>query len=353
MQTAIIAILVLGFLVFVHEFGHFVAAKLSGMRVEEFSIGMGPTIYSVYKGETKYNLGALPIGGYVRVTGEFAQELDDGVLDVDDERRYQNRPVWQRLIFVSAGSAMNFLTAIILFTAIFMYVGIPTPLGDNSISGVVAGSVAEMAGIKSGDKIVAIDGASITTWNELTSQINNNQGQPMNIVIRRGDEQFEVTLTPSYDEKQEKMLIGVQQNMVLERGNIFAAVKYGVRETYEITLLLIDAVGNLVTGQVSVTDDEEGLMGPVGIFHTIDVTAKAGFLYVVNLMALLSVNLGLINILPVPALDGSKLVFLAIEGVRGKPVDPSKENFVHFLGFALLMLLMIVVTYKDILRLFS
>ena len=121
------------------------------------------------------------------------------------------------------------------------------------------------------------------------------------------------------------------------------SVRYGVKETYEITLLLIDAVGNLITGQVAVTDDEEGLMGPVGIFQTIDTTAKAGAIYVVNLMALLSVNLGLLNILPIPALDGSKLVFLAIEGLRGKPVDPSKENFVHFIGFALLMLLMIVV----------
>ena len=120
MKTAIVAIIVLGFLVFVHEFGHFLAAKLSGMRVEEFSIGMGPTIYSVQKGETKYNLGLLPIGGYVRVTGQYAEEFDDGVLAADDPRRYPNRPLWHRFIFVAAGSVMNFITAIVLFTGLFL-----------------------------------------------------------------------------------------------------------------------------------------------------------------------------------------------------------------------------------------
>ncbi len=353
MQTAIIAILVLGFLVFVHEFGHFAAAKLSGMRVEEFSIGMGPTIYSVQKKETKYNLGALPIGGYVRVTGEYAQEFDDGVLDVDDERRYQNRPIWQRFIFVSAGSLMNFLTAIVLFSAIFWYIGIPTPLGDNTVSAVVEGGAAQQAGIIAGDKIIAINGETTSTWEDITHRIEESQGQTLYAMIERNGEQLTFQVTPVYNETERRLLLGIQQDMVMKQGDLLQSVRYGVKETYEITLLLIDAVGNLITGQVAVTDDEEGLMGPVGIFQTIDTTAKAGAIYVVNLMALLSVNLGLLNILPIPALDGSKLVFLAIEGLRGKPVDPSKENFVHFIGFALLMLLMIVVTYKDILRLFS
>lgn len=354
MQTAIVAIVVFGLLIFVHEFGHFLAAKLSGMRVEEFSIGMGPTIYAVQKGETKYNLGILPIGGYVRVTGQYAEEFDDGVLPEDDPRRYQNRPIWQRFIFVSAGSAMNFITAILLFTMLFLYIGIPVldEKADTVISAVIDGKPASEAGIVVGDKVISINGQPVATWQELTAQIEKSGEQTVHMVVERQGEIVELSVMPEYDSETQRALVGIQKDATKKAG-LLAAAKLGVQETYQITLRLIDAVGNLVTGQVSIADDEEGLTGPVGIFKIIDDTAKAGIIYVVNLMAVLSINLGLLNILPIPALDGSKLVFLVIEAIKGSPVSPNKENFVHFIGFALLMMLMIFITYKDILRLFS
>lgn len=354
MKTAIVAIIVLGFLVFVHEFGHFLAAKLSGMRVEEFSIGMGPTIYSVQKGETKYNLGLLPIGGYVRVTGQYAEEFDDGVLAADDPRRYPNRPLWHRFIFVAAGSVMNFITAIVLFTGLFLYIGIPVldQNADTVVSAVVEQGPAAEAGMQSGDKVLSINGQAVETWQELTAKIEQSGGTAVELVVERDGRSLTLTMAPEYDEEAGRMLLGIQKNATKKAG-LLTAAKLGAQETWQITLQLVDAVGNLVTGQVSIADDEEGLTGPVGIFKIIDDTAKAGLIYVINLMAVLSINLGLLNILPIPALDGSKLVFLAIEGIKGSPVSPSKENFVHFIGFALLMMLMIFITYKDILRLFS
>lgn len=354
MKTAIVAIVVLGFLVFVHEFGHFLAAKLSGMRVEEFSIGMGPTIYSVQKGETKYNLGLLPIGGYVRVTGQYAEEFDDGVLAEDDPRRYPNRPLWHRFIFVAAGSAMNFITAILLFTGLFLYIGIPVldNNADTVITAVVEKGPADEAGLKNGDRIERINGQDVATWEELTAQIEQSGGETVELLVDRNGQSLTLDVTPKFDEEAGRMLLGIQKNATKKAG-VLAAAKLGAQETWQITLQLVDAVGNLITGQVSIADDEEGLTGPVGIFKIIDDTAKAGVIYVINLMAVLSINLGLLNILPIPALDGSKLVFLAIEGIKGSPVSPSKENFVHFVGFALLMMLMIFITYKDILRLFS
>ena len=354
MKTAIVAIVVLGFLVFVHEFGHFLAAKLSGMRVEEFSIGMGPTIYSVQKGETKYNLGLLPIGGYVRVSGQYAEEFDDGVLAEDDPRRYPNRPLWHRFIFVAAGSAMNFITAILLFTGLFLYIGIPVldNNADTVITAVVEKGSADEAWLKNGDRIERINGQDVATWEELTAQIEQSGGETVELLVDRNGQSLTLDVTPEFDEEAGRMLLGIQKNATKKAG-VLAAAKLGAQETWQITLQLVDAVGNLITGQVSIADDEEGLTGPVGIFKIIDDTAKAGVIYVINLMAVLSINLGLLNILPIPALDGSKLVFLAIEGIKGSPVSPSKENFVHFVGFALLMMLMIFITYKDILRLFS
>lgn len=354
MKTAIIAIVVLGFLVFVHEFGHFLVAKLSGMRVEEFSIGMGPTIYSVQRGETKYNLGLLPIGGYVRVTGQYAEEFDDGVLSADDSRRYPNRPLWHRFVFTAAGSGMNFLTAIVLFTGLFLYIGIPVldNNADTVISAVVEDKPAAEAGMQNGDKVLNINGQPVNTWQELTAQIEQNGEKKAELLIERDNRQLTVSVIPEYDSETGRVLLGIQKEATKKAG-LVESFKLGAGETWQITKQLVVAVGNLVTGKVSIADDEEGLTGPVGIFKIIDDTAKAGVIYVVNLMAVLSINLGLLNILPIPALDGSKLVFLAIEGIKGSPVSPSKENFVHFVGFALLMMLMIFITYKDILRLFS
>ena len=249
---------------------------------------------------------------------------------------------------------MNFITAIVLFTGLFLYIGIPVldQNADTVVSAVVEQGPAAEAGMQSGDKVLSINGQAVETWQELTGLIEKSGGEAVDLAVERDGQTLTLTMAPEYDEEAGRMLLGIQKNATKKAG-LLTAAKLGAQETWQITLQLVDAVGNLVTGQVSIADDEEGLTGPVGIFKIIDDTAKAGLIYVINLMAVLSINLGLLNILPIPALDGSKLVFLAIEGIKGSPVSPSKENFVHFIGFALLMMLMIFITYKDILRLFS
>ncbi len=358
MTTAIIAILIFAMLVSVHEFGHFITAKLSGMYVEEFSIGMGPLLLSKQVGETRYTLRALPLGGFVRVLGEdIAEEERSGIepVQVPEERRYQNRPVWQRMIFAAAGSIMNMITAVVIFAVMFMVLGVAVPIEnpDTTISALVENGPADNAGVEPGDKFIAIDGQFIETWEEMTALINQASVEDTLLVtLDREGQQFDVSIQPTMSDDGSRVLLGIY-GLTAERQavNPIRAIALGASTTWETTVMMVDVVGDLFTGKIDVMDDEEGLTGPVGIVQIIDESAKAGWVYVFNLAALLSINLGVINMLPIPALDGCKLIFLLYEALRGKPVAPEKEGMLNLIGFVLLMGLILVVTYKDIMRL--
>ncbi len=358
MTTAIIAILIFAMLVSVHEFGHFITAKLSGMYVEEFSIGMGPLLLSKQVGETRYTLRALPLGGFVRVLGEdIAEEERSGIepIQVPEERRYQNRPVWQRMIFAAAGSIMNMITAVVIFAVMFMVLGVAVPIEnpDTTISALVENGPADNAGVEPGDKFIAIDGQFIETWEEMTALINQASVEDTLLVtVDRKGQQFDVSIQPTLSDDGSRVLLGIY-GLTAERQavNPIRAIALGASTTWETTVMMVDVVGDLFTGKIDVMDDEEGLTGPVGIVQIIDESAKAGWVYVFNLAALLSINLGVINMLPIPALDGCKLIFLLYEALRGKPVAPEKEGMLNLIGFVLLMGLILVVTYKDIMRL--
>ena len=226
---------------------------------------------------------------------------------------------------------------------------------DSTISVVYEDGPAYSAGMRSGDKITQVNGVAVDEWLDLVDKIKGSEGEPMELKVLRETEEFEITVAPQYNADSNQYMLGLQKNDSYTRESVgpLHVLKLGAIQTYDTTLMLVDVVTDLFTGKINIADEDEGLTGPVGIIQIIGESTKMGLVYILNLTALLSVNLGLLNILPIPALDGSKLVFLLIEAVRGKPVDPSKENFVHLIGFALLMALMLFVTYKDILRLFS
>ena len=328
MLTAIAAIFLM--VILFHEFGHFIVAKMVGIKVNEFSIGMGPKILQKRKGETKYSIRALPIGGYVSMEGEDENS--------EDPRSFNKVPALSRIAVVAAGAIMNFVLAIIVFSIVSFSTGMPT----TTILKTMKGSPAEKVGIKSGDVVISINNKRTKNWDSIVSTINNsNQDKEMKITVLRNGERFNYFLKPEI--RDNRAIIGIEPVL---RKSFFASIKGGFEKTGFMLKLMFDFIKMAFRGQVSTKD----LSGPVGVIYTIGEAAKYGFINLIYLMGFISVNLGFFNLLPLPALDGSRIVFLFIEIIRGKAIDPEKEGFIHFIGFILLILLMITVTYSDVIR---
>ena len=330
-MTFIYAILIFCLLIFVHEFGHFVTAKLFGIKVNEFSLGMGPAFFKKQKGETLYSLRVFPIGGFCAMEGE-----DE---DSEDERAFNNQPAWQRAIVLAAGSIMNLLTAIVLMIIIAFYMGQTT----TTIDVVQEGSPAYEAGIIQGDEILMINGDEIEQWADLQTIVGENENNPVTFTVKRDGSEIDVIVTPEYDEEAGRSLVGVTPVMAR---NPIKAVGTGVQNTWNMTVMMYELIGQLFTGDVSAKE----LSGPVGIVYVVNDSAKMGLIYVVYLAALLSLNLAVINLLPFPALDGGRLIFLLIRKITGKRVTDEMEGKIHFIGIMLLFALMIYVTWNDIVR---
>ncbi|MGO1367925.1 MAG: RIP metalloprotease RseP [Senegalia sp. (in: firmicutes)] len=330
MTTAIAAILIFFIVVLVHEFGHFAVAKLVGIKVDEFSIGMGPRIAKFDKGETEYSLRILPIGGYVKMEGEDEKS--------EDERSFSNKSPISRILVLTAGAIMNFTLAILIFFAISLFVGSPT----TTIDTVVEDGPAYEAGIRSGDQIISVNNEEINNWNESRDIITSTKGD-VNISVLRNNEEINFTLKPQEDENGNK-LIGISSKT---KASFVGAIKYAFTNFIFIISLMFDFIKMAITGNVSSSD----VAGPIGVVQLIGETTRYGFLSVLNLAAFININLGFFNLLPVPALDGSRILFILIELLRGKPLDPEKEGIIHFIGFAILMALMIFISYNDLGRL--
>ncbi len=331
--TIIAALVVLGILIIVHELGHFMVAKALDVKVLEFSIGMGPKIFQVKRGETDYSLRGLPLGGYVKMEGEDEKSEDD--------RSFSKKPVPSRIAVLFAGSFMNFIFAIVVLTAIFLNIGMVTTVIDD----VTPGSPAYEAGIEEGDEIRAINGERTTTSGTVNSVINRNEEEVVVTVLREGEE-LNLTMMPELDEELERRMIGVRFAVEHSFG---AAFRGSIRETFGIVREIFGFLSRIITGDADVSRE---VAGPVGIVSIVGEATRAGFINVALLSAFISVNLGIMNLLPIPALDGSRILFALIEAVRGKPIDPEKEGMVHLVGFGLLMILLVLITYQDILRLF-
>ncbi|MFC4617377.1 RIP metalloprotease RseP [Camelliibacillus cellulosilyticus] len=414
METLIAVVIIFGLLVSFHEFGHLLVAKRSGILCREYAIGFGPKLFSFKKNETVYTLRLLPIGGYVRMAGEdpeiieinpgqriglifnregtvskiiinqiekfpdakmvtadFADlekdlviqgyEEEDGdrltfhvdrkaeyVIDGQAfqiaplDRQFGSKPLLARILTIFAGPFMNFILAFIVFVIFFALQGIPTDKPE--MGKLISGDPAASSGLQQGDQVLKINDQPVDSFTAMTKIIKQHPNENMIFTIKRDGSVKQINVKADKN-KQGEGVIGVYQPT---ETSFLGSLKGGITQTYFWVKMELVAVKQLVTGQIGLNQ----LAGPVGIYDITGQMVQSGFFTVMRWTAVLSINLGIVNLLPLPALDGGRLLFLFIEGIRGKPVDPKRETLVHFIGFALLMLLMIVVTWNDIQRLF-
>lgn len=330
-MTIIYAIIIFCLLIFVHELGHFIVAKACGVKVNEFAIGMGPAIFKKQKGETLYAVRLFPIGGFCAMEGE-----DE---DSEDDRAFNNKPAWQRALVLTAGSFMNLLTAVVLMIVIAFVVGQAT----TTVNEVLDDSPAYRAGMMSGDRIVEVDGTAVDEWNDVITYIGESSRDTTDIVVERDGAQQTLTAALEYDKESGRNKIGITPDM---KHSIAGSVGSGMKNTWNMTVMMYKVIKQLFTGDVSVSE----LSGPVGIVYAVNQSAKAGVIYVVYLASLLSLNLAIMNMLPFPALDGGRLLFLLIRKITGKRITDAIEGKIHFIGIILLMVLMVYVTWNDIVK---
>ena len=337
--TILLTILIFGIIIFIHELGHFLVAKACGIRVNEFSMGMGPTLLKRQKGETQYSLRAFPIGGFVAMEGEEE--------DSEDERAFNKKPVIKRVAVVLAGAIMNFILGVLLMAII---TGAQGQIATTRVSGFQEGSLAQQSGLQIGDEIVKVNGHGIVSNADLRFQLSRiGAEEPINMVVKRDGQKVkldnvEYEIVEQNGQKSRKLGIDIAVED-LGPGNFISST---IGNSVFYGKLVWASLGALVTGKVSVSE----LSGPVGVAQAVGQAQSYGLLSVLSLFAFITINVGVFNLLPFPALDGGQFVFLMIEAIRRKPVKQEIKGYITFAGFALLMLLMVFVTVKDIFRLF-
>ncbi len=340
--TVAAAVFVFGLLVLVHEFGHFITAKLTGMRVDEFAIGFGPKLVSFKRGETVYSIRAIPLGGFNDIAGMDPAENTAG------ERGYCEKPVLSRMIVILAGSMMNFVLPVVLFFGIFSTIGIPTHAKDPVLAAITENSPAQSAGLLAGDKILSIDGKKIDTWDDFTGYMKSVEPeQKIVLQYERNGVTEETSLVPEYSEKQQKALIGVQSKIDYVPQSLADSARLAATRTGEILTMMV-----LMIAEIFKAPAQADLAGPIGIAQMAGQVAESGFVPLLNFAALLSLNLGIVNLLPVPALDGGHFVGLVLEAVRGKPLGTKATMYTQRLGIGLLLALTLFATKNDIVRVF-
>lgn len=340
----ILAILIFSLIVIFHELGHFLLAKTNGIRVNEFCLGLGSTIFGITKGETRYSLKLLPFGGACVMEGE------DG--ESEDDRAFGKKSVWARISVVVAGPIFNFIMAFVFAFILLCNTGYNLPV----LSGVLEDYPAEEAGMQAGDTIIKLDNKRIHFFKEINAYIQFHAGETVTVTYERDGERYETVLTPKYNEEYGSYMYGFQGSTQADRGNVLEILKYSAYEVKYWISITLESLKSLLVGQVSVND----LSGPVGIVNmigdgyeaTVSYGIRAVMLQMLYMCIFLSANLGVMNLLPIPALDGGRLVFLIIEAVRGKKIDPDKEGMVHFIGLMILLGLMVLVMFNDIRKLF-
>lgn len=341
-MSYILALIIFSAIVIFHEFGHFLLAKWNGIEVIEFSLGMGPRLLSHVWGDTRYSLKLLPIGGSCQMVGE--EEASDS------EGAFGNKSVWARIAVVAAGPVFNFILAWVLALIIVGSVGY-----DNTMVDIIPDSAAAEAGMEDGDQIISINGSRTWLYREVSLYSSLHQGQTATVVFERNGEKQTVVLTPKQSDTG-AYLYGFSRTVQREKGGALETVGYSCAEIRYWLKATVESLKMLIGGQVRL----EEMSGPVGIVSTIGDTYKEsrvdGWYYVTMNMIMiaifLSVNLGVMNLLPIPALDGGRLVFLILEAIRGKAIPQEKESMVHFTGFVLLMGLMAVILFSDLHKLF-
>ena len=338
-MSIVVALIIFSVIIIIHELGHFLFAKLNGVYVEEFTLGLGPTLVGFQKGETKYCLNLLPFGGSCVMLGE--EEASD------DERAFNKKNVWQKMSIVLAGPVFNFILAFFLSLFLVGFSGADIPV----LTDVQEGSPAAEAGIMAGDKIVKMDGSRVYNFREIVyKMLLNKAGNPVTFVYERDGEEKEVTLTPKLS-PEGNYLTGIAGGKGVPQG-ILGTIKYAALEVRCQVKVVFWSLRHMVSGYFTPDD----ISGPVGIVNmigdTYEAAKPAGFLVVflsmINIAVMISANLGVMNLLPIPALDGGRILFYLIEILRGKPMDPDKEGKIHMIGLMLLLGLMVLILFNDV-----
>ena len=340
-MNIVIAFIIFGIIVLIHEFGHFLFAKLSGVKVVEFSVGMGPRIFSVKGKETKYSLKLLPLGGSCAMYGEDEDE--------DAPGSFNSAPLLGRIATIAAGPAFNFILAFLVAIFIVANVGVDKPV----ISGFVSGLPAESSGLMIGDEIKEINGKNVDFYRNVSTYLFLNQGKDIVLTVKRnGNEEKTVNISPVYSEENSQYMIGIRSSGYQKLTNPLEIIKYSVLEVKFTISMTVESLAHLIKGKVDVGE----VSGPVGIVSMIGDTvneSKPYGIFVVllslsQMVLLLSANLGVMNLLPLPALDGGRLIFLFLEAIFRRPLNRKIEGYIHLAGFAFLMLLMVFVMFNDI-----
>lgn len=322
------AIPVFGIIILMHELGHFTAAKLCGIRVHEFAIGFGPALAGFTRGETRYSLRLfLILGGFVRMAG-----MEDG--ETADPRGFAAKPVWQRVAVIAAGPLMNFVLAALLFAGLVKVTGearLPV------VGAVLPESPAAAAGLQAEDRVVSVNGRPIGTWADLVREVHGSGGDPVQLVVERGGAARTLEVQPMWGTDENRWVLGIRPK--LYPISTFTALSRGSEITGLYTREWFREVGRMIARRVA-----PQVAGPVRIIGTIAEVSQRGLGDLINLAAVLSINIGIVNLIPIPALDGSRLMFLALEWVRGRRMDPLRENMIHFVGLMFLLGLVILIT---------
>ena len=349
----IAAVVAFGVLVFLHELGHFLVAKKAGVGVLTFSIGFGPKVLVRRYGETEYCVSAIPLGGYVRMMGEDPREQPG---DLDPSRSFAHRSLAARTAIVAAGPGANFLLAAVIFLLVYLVAGVPVRTSE--IGAVQADSPAAAAGLQAGDRIVMVGDRPIRSWDELSRAVRDSGGRALEMGVVRDGREFVVPVRPNLGttrnllgESEEVWLVGIQSSggVEVERASPFRAGWLAVTRTVEMSLLTVEVLVKMVVGRV----DSTNLGGPLMIAQLAGEQARRGLANYLFLVALLSINLGVLNLLPIPMLDGGHLLFFLIEAARGRPLEARQRERAQQLGLLLLVFVMFYAFYNDLARLFS
>jgi len=359
--TILVFLVILTVLVLIHELGHFITAKIFGIKVEEFGLGFPPKVFGKKRGETLYSINALPIGGFVKLYGE--DDAGGGKVakskqvskDEDIDRAFFAKPIWQRIVVVTAGVAMNFLLAVIIATYLFTAQGLPTDNQSVLITQVAKNTPAAVAGLKVGDAIISIDGQKVVDPSKLIAVTKDKLGKEVTLVVIRDGNEIPLKITPRVNAPKGEGAMGVaiEQNITFQKypfpQSIYYGTKQALHDSGQVVTGFVDMIKTIFTKQTI----PEGVAGPVGMAQLTGEFVKIGPEAVLSLVYMLSLSLAVLNILPIPALDGGRLFFILIELFTRRKVNAKYEAYAHMVGIVVLLTFLAFISYKDILRIVS
>lgn len=342
MFGVLVSLLSLGVVILVHELGHMLSARRAGIGVIEFSIGMGPRAWSVKRGETRYSVRWLPFGGFVKLAGMDDEE--ENAAAFPESRYYQKSSIWARLMTIAAGSVVNITFGFVLFFLMFFLIG--SPVIDSKINSVLPGSPAEKAGLQMGDQLMMVNNIPVkNAETDIIKRIHSSGGKPVTLHVKRNSSDLNMTITPVHPASDASIyIIGVTMGQVMQRNDFVTAIRSTVNETIFSIKIVFTSFYMLVTHEANIKD----LLGPVGIIQLTSSSVDKGFYVFIRLLGLISINLGVVNLLPIPVLDGGHIMFLALEAIRRKPFNKHIESAINNVGAAFLIALMLFIVFNDL-----